>query len=130
MARCMDPSASEPETPNSSNAPTPYGFESQPKLEADNVPSTSGTAKNCVFKLGMCASYLYLRSLNLSQRLTFSIYNSAGDRVKYSSSSGGLYQLQTISSRYKFVLNCSELAYISHNLNDTTCCAHSFAFRK
>ncbi|KAG5049979.1 hypothetical protein JHK85_011082 [Glycine max] len=72
MARCMDPSASEPETPNSSNAPTPYGFESQPKLEADNVPSTSGTAKNCVFKLG--------------------------DRVKYSSSSGGLYQLQTISS--------------------------------
>ncbi|KHN31902.1 ATPase family AAA domain-containing protein 1-A [Glycine soja] len=73
MARCMDPSASEPETPNSSNAPTPYGFESQPKLEADNVPSTSGTTKNCVFKLG--------------------------DRVKYSSSSGGLYQLQTISSR-------------------------------
>ncbi|XP_040872491.1 uncharacterized protein [Glycine max] len=72
MARCMDPSASEPDTPNSSNAPTPYGFESQPKLEADNVPSTSGTAKNCVFKLG--------------------------DRVKYSSSSGGLYQLQTISS--------------------------------
>ena len=126
----MDPSASEPETTHSSNAPTPYGFESQPKLEADNVPSTSGTAKNCVFKLGMCASYLYLRSLNLSQRLTFSIYNSAGDRVKYSSSSGGLYQLQTISSRYKFVLNCSELAYISHNLNDTTCCAHSFAFRK
>ncbi|KAG5046145.1 hypothetical protein JHK86_015551 [Glycine max] len=77
MARCMDPSASEPDTPNSSNAPTPYGFESQPKLEADNVPSTSGTAKNCVFKLG--------------------------DRVKYSSSSGGLYQLQTISSKYKFV---------------------------
>ncbi|KAH1126355.1 hypothetical protein AAZX31_06G163200 [Glycine max] len=73
MARCMDPSASEPDTPNSSNAPTPYGFESQPKLEADNVPSTSGTAKNCVFKLG--------------------------DRVKYSSSSGGLYQLQTISSK-------------------------------
>ena len=58
----------------------------------------------------------------------FSIYNSAGDRVKYSSSSGGLYQLQTISSKYKFVLNCSELAYISHNLNDTNCCAHPFAF--
>ncbi|TKY73632.1 ATPase family AAA domain-containing protein 1-A [Spatholobus suberectus] len=72
MARSMDPSASEPDTPNSSNAPTSYGFESQPKLEADNVPSTSGTAKNCVFKLG--------------------------DRVKYScSSSGGLYQ--TPSSR-------------------------------
>ena len=95
MARIMDPLASETETPSPSNAPTSYGFESQPKLEADNVPSTSGTAKNCVFKLGMCASYLYLRSLNLSQRLTFSIYNSAGDRVKYSSSSGGLYQLPT-----------------------------------
>ncbi|XP_068483798.1 uncharacterized protein [Phaseolus vulgaris] len=74
MARSMDPQASEPDTPNSSNAPTPYGFESQLKLEADNVPSTSGTAKNCVFKLG--------------------------DRVKYSSSSGGIYQLQTISARY------------------------------
>ncbi|XP_068483803.1 uncharacterized protein [Phaseolus vulgaris] len=73
MARSMDPQASEPDTPNSSNAPTPYGFESQLKLEADNVPSTSGTAKNCVFKLG--------------------------DRVKYSSSSGGIYQLQTISAR-------------------------------
>ncbi|XP_068483794.1 uncharacterized protein [Phaseolus vulgaris] len=72
MARSMDPQASEPDTPNSSNAPTPYGFESQLKLEADNVPSTSGTAKNCVFKLG--------------------------DRVKYSSSSGGIYQLQTISA--------------------------------
>ncbi|KAH1246082.1 ATPase family AAA domain-containing protein FIGL1 [Glycine max] len=57
MARCMDPSASEPDTPNSSNAPTPYGFESQPKLEADNVPSTSGTAKNCVFKLGINRLY-------------------------------------------------------------------------
>ncbi|KAK7411030.1 hypothetical protein VNO78_02370 [Psophocarpus tetragonolobus] len=73
LARSMDPSACEPDTPNSSNAPTLYGFDSQPKLEADNVPSTSGTTKNCVFKLG--------------------------DRIKYSSSSSGLYQLQTISSR-------------------------------
>ncbi|XP_068483796.1 uncharacterized protein [Phaseolus vulgaris] len=81
MARSMDPQASEPDTPNSSNAPTPYGFESQLKLEADNVPSTSGTAKNCVFKLG--------------------------DRVKYSSSSGGIYQLQTISARYRGPANGS-----------------------
>ncbi|XP_029126658.1 uncharacterized protein LOC109795955 isoform X3 [Cajanus cajan] len=66
-ARSMDPPASEPDTPNSSNAPTSYGVESQPKLEADNVPSTSGTAKSCVFKLG--------------------------DRVKYNcSSSSGFYQ--------------------------------------
>ncbi|KAK7350698.1 hypothetical protein VNO77_09580 [Canavalia gladiata] len=66
MARSIDPSASESDTPSSSNAPT-YNFEPQPKLETDNVPSTSGTAKNCVFKLG--------------------------DRVKFSCSSpGGLYQ--------------------------------------
>ncbi|TKY55321.1 AAA domain-containing protein [Spatholobus suberectus] len=52
MARSMDPLASETETPNSSNAPTSYDFESQPKLENDNMPSTSGTAKSCLFKLG------------------------------------------------------------------------------
>ncbi|CAJ1975037.1 unnamed protein product [Sphenostylis stenocarpa] len=92
MARSMDTPTSEPDTPNSSNAATPYGFESQLKLEADNIPSTSGTAKNCVFKLG--------------------------DRVKYSSSSGGMYQLQTISSRYKFVLSCSDIS-VSHDLIDT-----------
>ncbi|XP_027905223.1 uncharacterized protein LOC114164678 isoform X4 [Vigna unguiculata] len=73
MAGSMDPPASEPETQNSSNEPTPCGFESQLKFETDNLPSTSGAAKNCVFKLG--------------------------DRVKYSSSSGGIYQLQTISTR-------------------------------
>ncbi|KAH1248912.1 ATPase family AAA domain-containing protein 1 [Glycine max] len=67
MARIMDPLASETETPSPSNAPTSYGFESQPKLETDNTPSTSGTAKSCSFKLG--------------------------DRVKFScSSSCGVYQ--------------------------------------
>ncbi|CAI8597541.1 unnamed protein product [Vicia faba] len=70
-AKSMDPPASETDAPSSSNAPTPHGLESQAKLETDNVPSTSGTAKNCLFKLG--------------------------DRVKYSSSSGCLYQ--TSSSR-------------------------------
>ncbi|XP_027339693.1 uncharacterized protein LOC113853311 isoform X2 [Abrus precatorius] len=71
-ARSMDPSASESDTPSSSNPPTSFGFEFHPKLETDNVPSTSGTAKNCVFKLG--------------------------DRIKFSwSSSGGMYQ--TSSSR-------------------------------
>ncbi|KAH1202100.1 putative AAA domain-containing protein C24B10.10c [Glycine max] len=53
MARIMDPLASEIETPSPSNAPTSYGFESQPKLETDNMPSTSGTAKSCSFKLGV-----------------------------------------------------------------------------
>lgn len=71
MAKSMDPPASETDTPSSSNAPTPHGLESQAKLETDSVPSTSGTAKNCLFKLG--------------------------DRVKYSSSSACLYQ--TSSSR-------------------------------
>ncbi|KAI4336307.1 hypothetical protein L6164_014847 [Bauhinia variegata] len=67
LGRGMDPSSSETDTPSSSNAPTPNGLESQPKLETDAIPSSSGTAKNCLFKLG--------------------------DRVKFScSSSGGLYQ--------------------------------------
>ncbi|KEH34968.1 putative adenosinetriphosphatase [Medicago truncatula] len=71
MAKSTDPPASETDTPSSSNVPTPLGLESQAKLETDSVPSTSGTAKNCLFKLG--------------------------DRVKYSSSSACLYQ--TSSSR-------------------------------
>ncbi|KAI9079510.1 hypothetical protein K1719_038592 [Acacia pycnantha] len=67
LARNMDPSTSETDTPSPSNAPTSYGLESQPKTETDATPSTSGTTKYCLFKIG--------------------------DRVKYScSSSGGLYQ--------------------------------------
>lgn len=72
MAGSVDPPASEPETQNSSNANTPCGFESQLKFETDNLPSTSGAAKNCVFKLGRFASFLHIRRLNLSQRLIFS----------------------------------------------------------
>ncbi|XP_054805925.1 uncharacterized protein LOC129308665 isoform X3 [Prosopis cineraria] len=67
LARNVDPSTSETDTPSPPNAPTSYGLESQPKTETDTAPSTSGTTKNCLFKIG--------------------------DRVKYScSSSGGLYQ--------------------------------------
>ncbi|XP_014508986.1 uncharacterized protein LOC106768376 isoform X1 [Vigna radiata var. radiata] len=66
MAGSVDPPATETETPSSSNAPS-LAFDSQPKLETDNMPSTSGTAKSCLFKLG--------------------------DRVKFScSSSCGVYQ--------------------------------------
>ncbi|ESW27532.1 hypothetical protein PHAVU_003G210300 [Phaseolus vulgaris] len=66
VAGSMDPPATETETPSSSNAPS-LGFDSQPKLETDNMPSASGTAKSCLFKLG--------------------------DRVKFScSSSCGVYQ--------------------------------------
>ncbi|XP_061342256.1 uncharacterized protein LOC133288491 isoform X2 [Gastrolobium bilobum] len=83
LARAMDPLASETETHSSLNAPASYGHESQPKLETDNIPSTSGTAKNCLFKLG--------------------------DRVKFScSSSCGLYQTSSrgppSGSRGKVVL--------------------------
>lgn len=102
LGRSMDPSTSETDTPSSSNAPTPYGPESQAKLETDSVPPTSGTAKKCLFKLGMCLSVLIpsLGALILSQSIDiFYIYGiPAGDRIKYScSSSGGLYQ--TSSSR-------------------------------
>ncbi|XP_039687394.1 uncharacterized protein [Medicago truncatula] len=72
MAKSTDPPASETDTPSSSNVPTPLGLESQAKLETDSVPSTSGTAKNCLFKLG--------------------------DRVKYSSSSACLYQTSSSSN--------------------------------
>ncbi|XP_061371799.1 uncharacterized protein LOC133314345 isoform X2 [Gastrolobium bilobum] len=53
----MDPSASETQIPSSSNAATSYGPESQPKLETDGVPSTSGTAKTTLFKLGDRVKY-------------------------------------------------------------------------
>ncbi|KAE9610135.1 putative adenosinetriphosphatase [Lupinus albus] len=68
LARSMDPLASETDMPSSSDVPTSSsGPESQLKLETDNIPSTPGAAKNCLFKLG--------------------------DRVKFScSSSCGLYQ--------------------------------------
>ncbi|KAF7838180.1 ATPase family AAA domain-containing protein 1-A isoform A [Senna tora] len=65
LARSLEPATSEPDTPSSSNVPSSYGNDSQPKMEIDTLPSTSGTTKNGLFKLG--------------------------DRVKYSSS-GGLYQ--------------------------------------
>ncbi|CAL0305167.1 unnamed protein product [Lupinus luteus] len=53
----MDPSTRDTYTPSSSNAPTPHGLESQPKLEIDSVPPTSRTAKNCLFQLGDKVKY-------------------------------------------------------------------------
>ncbi|KAJ7945717.1 AAA-type ATPase family protein [Quillaja saponaria] len=41
LFKSMDPSASEADTPSSSNAPTSYDDEPQPKLEADTIPSSS-----------------------------------------------------------------------------------------
>ncbi|OIV98173.1 hypothetical protein TanjilG_18288 [Lupinus angustifolius] len=54
----MDPSTRDTDTPSSSNAPTPHGLESQPKLEIDSVPPTSGTAKSCLFELGDKVKYI------------------------------------------------------------------------
>ncbi|XP_019463529.1 PREDICTED: uncharacterized protein LOC109362290 isoform X1 [Lupinus angustifolius] len=70
LARSMNPLGSETDMPSSSNVPTSSGLEFQLKLDTDNIPATSGTAKNCLFKLG--------------------------DRVKFSSpSSSGLYQISS-----------------------------------
>ncbi|KAE9601389.1 putative adenosinetriphosphatase [Lupinus albus] len=67
LARSMYPLASETDMPRSSNVPTSSGLEFQLKMDTDDIPATSGTAKICLFKLG--------------------------DRVKFSSSSScGLYQ--------------------------------------
>ncbi|XP_040985695.1 uncharacterized protein LOC121233975 isoform X2 [Juglans microcarpa x Juglans regia] len=52
LARSMDPSAGEADPPSSSNAPSSYGLDSQPNIETETVPSTSGTAKNYLFKIG------------------------------------------------------------------------------
>ncbi|KAF1887808.1 hypothetical protein Lal_00023816 [Lupinus albus] len=97
LARSMYPLASETDMPRSSNVPTSSGLEFQLKMDTDDIPATSGTAKICLFKLG--------------------------DRVKFSSSSScGLYQT---SSRYIFVVNSSEL--FSLLLIDIHCCVHFLA---
>ncbi|KAL6280916.1 hypothetical protein ACE6H2_017797 [Prunus campanulata] len=51
VAKNTDPSASETEAPSSPNAPS-NGLESQPKMEIDTIPSSSGTSKNFLFKIG------------------------------------------------------------------------------
>ncbi|KAH7528235.1 hypothetical protein FEM48_Zijuj05G0051000 [Ziziphus jujuba var. spinosa] len=64
LAKTVNQSTCEAETPSSSNAPS-SGLESQPKMESDTVPSSSGASKSYLFKLG--------------------------DRVRFSPVSGGLY---------------------------------------
>lgn len=50
----------EAETTNAVAAPI-CGPESQPKTEADTIPSTSGSSKNQKFKLGI---YIFLKDLS------------------------------------------------------------------
>ncbi|CAI8609753.1 unnamed protein product [Vicia faba] len=52
IARTMDPSANEIETSTSSEAPTSNGLESQHNLDRHKIPSTTVTAKKCLFRLG------------------------------------------------------------------------------
>lgn len=53
LAKNIDPSASELEAPTSSSIGPPYGLESQPKMEIDAIPTSSGTSKNYLFKIGL-----------------------------------------------------------------------------
>ncbi|RVX17715.1 ATPase family AAA domain-containing protein 1-A [Vitis vinifera] len=52
LAKNMASSAGEADTPNIANAPISCELESQPKLESDTVPSSSGTTKNHLFRIG------------------------------------------------------------------------------
>ncbi|GAV56541.1 AAA domain-containing protein/FHA domain-containing protein [Cephalotus follicularis] len=52
LAKSMNLSAGEPDTPGSSNAPSFCGPESQPKVETDIAPSLSGASKSHLFKIG------------------------------------------------------------------------------
>lgn len=48
----VGPSAAETDTLGSAYAPSPCDLESQPKTEIDAQPSTSGTSKSHIFKVG------------------------------------------------------------------------------
>ncbi|XP_034672350.1 uncharacterized protein LOC117903945 isoform X2 [Vitis riparia] len=52
LAKNMASSAGEADTPNIANALISCELESQPKLENDTVPSSSGTTKNHLFRIG------------------------------------------------------------------------------
>ena len=108
LAVSMDPSAGEADIPGSSNAPSPSGLESQPKMETDAAPSSSGASKNDLFKLGI----LFALYLEMAFACGFPVFHTfwmfgfpfvssgfistnmicAGDRVKFNGSvSGGTY---------------------------------------
>ncbi|KAB1217354.1 Protein MSP1 [Morella rubra] len=57
LSKSSDPMAVEADPPSSSNAPS-NGLESQPKMETETVPSSSGTFKNYLFKLGDRVRYI------------------------------------------------------------------------
>lgn len=52
------------DTPSSSNAPS-SGLEPQPKIDVDAMPSSSGTSRNLLFKIGMLLNLLLERLWDL-----------------------------------------------------------------
>ncbi|XP_065873285.1 uncharacterized protein [Euphorbia lathyris] len=58
VSKVVNTSGVEAETPSSSNAPSSSSLESQPKADADAIPSTSGTSRNLLFKIGDRVRYM------------------------------------------------------------------------
>ncbi|KAF5732210.1 hypothetical protein HS088_TW18G00901 [Tripterygium wilfordii] len=65
LAKTMSPLAGEAETLSSSSLTSSYGLEYQPKMEAENLPSSSGTSKAHLFKVGDRIRFLDTASLSL-----------------------------------------------------------------
>ncbi|GAB4860458.1 hypothetical protein Ancab_035618 [Ancistrocladus abbreviatus] len=73
-------SAGESDLPSSSNIPCSYGLDSQPK--AETIPSSSGTSKNHVFKLGDRVRYTGSASIGIYSAASSSRGPSFGMRGK------------------------------------------------
>ncbi|XP_021690124.1 uncharacterized protein LOC110671835 isoform X2 [Hevea brasiliensis] len=58
LSKSANPSGIEADAPSSSNALSSSGQESQPKMDADVVPSSSGTSRNLLFKIGDRVRYI------------------------------------------------------------------------
>ncbi|XP_048328965.2 uncharacterized protein LOC107418865 [Ziziphus jujuba] len=84
LAKTANQSTCEAETPSSSNAPS-SGLGSQPKVESDTVPSSSGASKSYLFKFG--------------------------DRVRFSPVFGGLYTSTSLSRFMAAVITTPVLDY-------------------
>lgn len=52
LAKGTEASSGEADVPSTSNGPSSIGLESQPKMDIDIIPSSAGTSKNTLFKLG------------------------------------------------------------------------------
>ncbi|KAK9926662.1 hypothetical protein M0R45_023877 [Rubus argutus] len=80
LAKNVDPSASELEAPPSSSIGPSYGLESQPKMEIDAIPTSSGTSKNYSFKIGDRVRFIGLSSGSLYPTASSSRGPASGTR--------------------------------------------------